>query len=158
MYKITNDINNEFSGHIINFNYDVNKCKLNINIPDIDDEPVFMGLEPIPNNNELFDPNIIEFLKFLNQDLTFDNYFNLNVMKNKFSFENVWNRRKAYIHSTFSDSNRGYIGLRNDFYVQPTKAYVYSNHGSEFWIRFTTNGIDFLTYTFRSNYRTYICM
>jgi hypothetical protein len=101
-----------------------------------------MGLNPILDEGELFDHNIIEFLKFLNQEVTFNNYSNLLVIKDKFTFDNVWSRRKAYIHSSFSDSNRGYIGLRNDFWQQPSKIYTYCNHGTEFWIRFTTNGVN----------------
>ena len=63
-------------------------------------------------------------------------------MAREFNFENVWNRRKAVFHSTFSDSKRNYLGLRKDFWQSISKTYTYSNGGSEFWIRFTTNGVD----------------
>ena len=69
-------------------------------------------------------------------------YDGLELDRCYYDFENVWNRRKAVFHSTFSDSKRNYLGLRKDFWQSISKTYTYSHGGSEFWIRFTTNGVD----------------
>ena len=46
----------------------------------------------------------IEFLKFLNQELTLENYFKLQVLIRAMEFKNnVWNRKQAMFHASFSN-------------------------------------------------------
>ena len=114
---------------------------------DDSDRDVLFNMHPahfnsisITDDVSYFDPGLIEFLKFLNQPITLKNYYDLLIFRRELNYTNVWNRKQAYIHSTFSDSRRGYIGLRNDFWTKPSKLYTYSNGNQEFYIRFTTDG------------------
>ena len=127
----------------IRFQYNSKKCNLKIESDVLFNLfPVYHNDKPIGTDVSYFDTGLIEFLKFLNQPITLKNYFDMLIFKKEFNYNNVWSRRQAYIHSTFSDSRRGYIGLRNDFWTKPSKLYVYSNGGQEFYIRFATNGIN----------------
>jgi len=142
MYKIIYDANIVLENDL-KFQYDAQKCILKI------ESDMLFSLFPVYHNKNMigedvsyFDPHLIEFLKFLNQPITMKNYFDLIVPRKELNYNNVWSRRQAYIHSTFSDTKRGYIGLRNDFWSSPTKSYVYSNGGQEFYIRFTTDGVN----------------
>lgn len=62
------------------------------------------------------------------------------IFKEIWKFENVWDRDYIQFHASFSDSNRNFIGLRNDFYHKPSIIYRSPNDGSTFYIRFTTDG------------------
>ena len=64
----------------------------------------------------VYNEDAIEFLKFLNQEITLENYFNLHVPRQVIEFTNVWNRKQAVFHASFSDCKRNYIGLRKDFW------------------------------------------
>ena len=145
MHKIIDD-NNIVPFIDIKFKYDNKKCDLKIYNNDSDKDvlfnmhPAHFNSNSVTDDVSYFDPSLIEFLKFLNQPITMKNYFDLLTFKKEFNYTNIWDRKQAYIHSTFSDSRRGYIGLRNDFWTSPTKLYVYSNGGQEFYIRFTTDG------------------
>jgi hypothetical protein len=55
----------------------------------------------------------------------------------------VWDRRRAYFHTSFSDANYGYVGLHGDFYQNPTKLFGFSETGVNFNVQFTTNGRDY---------------
>ena len=80
------------------------------------------------------------FLKFLNQER---NDTNRNILKNLSTtktFHNVWDRSSLQFHASFSDNRRGFIGLNNDFYENPSIFYDPPTNSSNFWIRFTTDG------------------
>jgi hypothetical protein len=85
-----------------------------------------------------------ELLKLLNQELSPRNYSELlqpTIIK---IFErDVWNRQRAYFHTSFSDANYGYIGLHGDFYQTPTKLFGFKETGVEFNVQFTTNGREY---------------
>ena len=84
--------------------------------------------------------NLIEFLKFLNQNTTNDDIGILkNYTKNK-TFNNVWNREYLEFHASFSDSKRRFIGIKGDFYEKPTVLYNAPTDGSTFNIKFTSDG------------------
>ena len=88
-------------------------------VPDIKTDPAYLGIVHsinFSNKPNILDNSILEFLKFLNQEITMKNYFDMLIMNREFNFENVWNRRKAVFHSTFSDSKRNCLGLRKDFW------------------------------------------
>lgn len=147
MYSITELLSLSNKRTLYDFEYNPNKGNLKLSIHDAkeDDESgthFAFNVASYLDHKKLFNKNIIEFLKFLNQKLTIENYLKLLSPVMEWNFENVWNRKKAVFHSTFSNCKRNYIGLRNDFWPSPTKTFIYSNAGQEFYVRFTTNGID----------------
>lgn len=78
-------------------------------------------------------------LTFLNQpiDPTIDYS---KIYKKDHVYNNVWDRDYIQFHASFSDSNKSFIGLRDDFYNKPSVIYKAPNDGSTFHVRFTTNG------------------
>jgi hypothetical protein len=86
------------------------------------------------------DPGIIEWLRFFNQELTVANYLKMINPHTSITFNEVWDRRSAFIHTTFSTSKRGYCGMHKDKWEVPTKRFTFNDDTSEFWIRFTTDG------------------
>jgi hypothetical protein len=114
------------------YNYNSNtgqlviQCNRNFQImySEIDD------LKPIP-----------ELLRFLNQELTMNNVMHLiNPTQSKVFEDNVWNRKRAYFHTTFSTSPRNYIGMRSDFWSSPNKLFDFNNESDDFYVRFSTDG------------------
>ena len=61
-------------------------------------------------------------------------------IKEKFDFENVWNRDKLYVHASFSSSKKQYLCRTNDFWFKPSKYYYDNITRDEFFIFFTTDG------------------
>jgi hypothetical protein len=86
--------------------------------------------------------NTNEFLRFLNQEINADNRAILNNYSLTKTFYNVWDRRTLYFHSSFSNSNRGIIGRNNDFWTTPNKRYIFRDNTNDFYIFFTTNGVN----------------
>jgi hypothetical protein len=85
--------------------------------------------------------SIVELLRFLNQEVTIYNYLKLiTPSPDKTFHDNVWNRKRAMFHATFSNALRRYIGIRNDFWGHPTKFYSFNDNTTEFYVRFTTDG------------------
>ena len=87
------------------------------------------------------DANLNFFLKFLNQERTTENRAILNNYSNEKSFHNVWDRSSLQFHASFSDNRRSFIGLNKDFYENPSVFYDPPTNSSNFWIRFTTDGV-----------------
>lgn len=81
------------------------------------------------------------FLKFLNQERTDENRNLLTTLSESKTFKNVWDRSSLQFHASFSDNRRGFIGLNNDFYENPSVFYDPPTNSSNFWIRFTTDGV-----------------
>ena len=79
----------------------------------------------------LFNEDAIEFLKFFNQEITFDNDFKLHIPRQVFEYNNVWNIKQAVFHASFSNCQRNYIDLRKDFWSVLNKLYDYQD-GSDF--------------------------
>ncbi len=87
------------------------------------------------------DANLDYFLKFLNQERTEENRAILTDYSNSKSFHNVWDRSSLQFHASFSDNRRSFIGLNKDFYENPSVFYDPPTNSSNFWIRFTTDGV-----------------
>jgi hypothetical protein len=85
-----------------------------------------------------------ELLKFLNQELSPRNYMELLTPTETKVFSNdVWDRKRAHFHASFSDANYGFIGLHGDFYQTPTKLFGFNETTVDFYVQFTTNGRDY---------------
>ena len=91
--------------------------------------------------------------RFLNQpgipfnNLVGDNNYDSEstVFVNRYDFNNVWNRDGLFVHASFSNSQRHYVCLSNEFWDKPNK-YFYDNvHGNEFYLYFTTDGTNKVT-------------
>ena len=98
-------------------------------------------IEGIGKNTEVRKQYLDFFLKFLNQDCS---DANRNILKNASeskTFTNVWDRKSLHFHASFSDNRRGFIGLNEDFYDNPSIFYDPPTNSSNFWIRFTTDGV-----------------
>ena len=89
----------------------------------------------------LAENNLNFFLKFLNQERTDENRQYLIDDSDSKTFHNVWDRSSLQFHASFSDNRRGFIGLNNDFYENPSVFYDPPTNSSNFWIRFTTDGV-----------------
>ena len=87
------------------------------------------------------DANLNYFLKFLNQERTAENRAILTDYSNSKSFHNVWDRSSLQFHASFSNNRRSFIGLNKDFYENPSVFYDPPTNSSNFWIRFTTDGV-----------------
>ena len=87
------------------------------------------------------DANLNFFLKFLNQERTEENRAILTDYSNSKSFHNVWDRSSLQFHASFSNNRRSFIGLNKDFYENPSVFYDPPTNSSNFWIRFTTDGV-----------------
>ena len=93
------------------------------------------------------------FWQFLNQpgipfaNLVADNNYNSNstVLVNQYYFNNVWNRDLLYVHTSFSNSQKHYMCLCNEFWDKPSKLFFDNIHGSEFYLYFTTDGTNKIT-------------
>ena len=82
-------------------------------------------------------------MRFLNQDLTFSNWRKITDHNIEPYFEDdVWDRRYAQFHSTFSDAKRNYIGSNRDDLSHVNKLFKYSYGNTSFNIRFTTDGLN----------------
>jgi hypothetical protein len=85
--------------------------------------------------------SIVELLRFLNQEVTLENYFKLIQSSYSKSFQdNVWNRKRAMVHTSFSNAMRNYVGLRGDFWINPTNFYPFNDNTTEFYLQFSTDG------------------
>ena len=91
--------------------------------------------------SNLAENNLNFFLKFLNQERTQENRQYLIDYSESKTFHNVWDRSSLQFHASFSDNRRGFIGLNNDFYENPSVFYDPPTNSSNFWIRFTTDGV-----------------
>ena len=93
------------------------------------------------NSDKTDKMNLEFFLKFLNQERTDENIAILTTATERMTFENVWDRKSIVFHASFSDARRGYIGLNGDSFDRPSKFYDPPTNGSNFQIRFTTDGV-----------------
>ena len=73
----------------------------------------------------VYNEDAIEFLKFFNQEITLENYFNLHVPRQVIEFNNVWNRKQAVFHASFSNCKRNYICSRKDLWGVPNKLTIF---------------------------------
>ena len=85
--------------------------------------------------------NIESFLKFLNQEPSWDNILMLKTSSTDKTFYDVWNRDRLHFHASFSTSRRKFIGKRGDFYQNLSLLYPPQSNESTFYIRMTSNGI-----------------
>lgn len=85
--------------------------------------------------------NLESFAKFLNQDWNDEVKANLENYDEVKVFSNVWDRSTLQFHASFSDNRRGFIGLNDDFYQNPSVFYDPPSNTFNFWIKFTTDGI-----------------
>ena len=91
-------------------------------------------------HNLILKDECVEFLKFLNQSITYENvnYLQTRSVRKEFK-NNVWNRKQLFFHASFSNCNRKYIGCNKDFWTTPTKLFLVNNQ-TEFDLHFTTDG------------------
>ena len=85
--------------------------------------------------------DLVSFLRFLNQDVKMDILTFLQDYHSTKSFANVWDRKSLQFHASFSDNKRNFIGLQDDFYDSPSVFYDPPTNASNFWIKFTTDGV-----------------
>ena len=83
---------------------------------------------------------LVAFLEFLNQEIP-QNMDVLTSFETTKSFKGVWDRDTLQFHASFSDNRRGFIGMNGDFYDNPSVFYDPPSNASNFWIKFTTDGI-----------------
>ena len=75
----------------------------------------FVGIN-ITESHPFHNVAALKLLKFWNQELTLENYFKLQVPTRAMEFKNnVWNRKQAMFHASFSNCSRNYFGSRNQF-------------------------------------------
>lgn len=89
----------------------------------------------------------INFLRFLNQSLEEipDMLFYMTDVGNAqdtWIFNNVWDRKRLYFHSSFSRSNRQLLDKNNTHWEKPSKYYPAQSATSDFYIWFTTDGVN----------------
>ena len=129
------------------YRYDYKTGDLTINLIDISESTIEPPMKLIEFSIEgnagggHREENLNYFLKFLNQERTEENRDKLADYSQSKSFKNVWDRVHLQFHASFSDNRRGFIGLNNDFYENPSIFYDPPTNSSDFWIRFTTDGI-----------------
>ena len=73
IHKITSDNCGIIDDVSFHFTYDSNKCNLKLFVPDIKTDPAYFGIEHstnFSNKPNILDNNILELLKFLNQEIT----------------------------------------------------------------------------------------
>ena len=89
------------------------------------------------------DQDAVQFLYFLNQEATQMNKYELAHYYYEHHFpQDVWDRKHAHFHSTFSDTKRGYLGKNKDDLSHVNKLFKYSHGNTSFNIRFTTDGLN----------------
>ena len=110
-----------------------------VNRPPHDFDMLHFNIEGDAYGN-LANDNLDHFLKFLNQERTDANRNKLTNYTNTKTFTNVWDRVSLQFHASFSNNNRNFIGLNNDFYDCPSVFYDGPTNASDFWIKFTTDG------------------
>ena len=134
IHGIVNELNSYTYPTPIKFNYEYDSSKGSLVIK-CDHDFEIMDFEI----SELNDVNIIELIKCLNQPITYKNFSMLQTRSpNKAFSDNVWNRKQAFFHTSFSNCNRRYIGCNNDFWSSPTKKFT-GNDETEFTLFFTTD-------------------
>lgn len=80
------------------------------------------------------------FLQFLNQDT--NNNEGVDEMfeaREKFVYNNVWDRDYIEFHASFSESRKSFLGLNNEFYYKPSLLFKCPNDGPVFHVGFYTN-------------------
>ena len=91
----------------------------------------------------LNDEDAAEFLRLFNQDLSFFNWQTIADHRvDKHFTADVWDRKHAQFHSTFSDAKRNYIGSNKDDLSHVNKLFKYAHGNTSFNIRFTTDGLN----------------
>ena len=134
-----NDQGDKVISFMYKFDYKTGDFTLSLTCPD--------ALEVLEYNIEgdtygsTADANLNFFLKFLNQERTEENRAILTNYSNSKSFHNVWDRSSLQFHASFSNNRRSFIGLNKDFYENPSVFYDPPTNSSNFWIRFTTDGV-----------------
>ena len=134
-----NDQGDKVISFMYKFDYKTGEFTLSLVCPD--------ALEVLEYNIEgatygtTAEANLNFFLKFLNQERTTQNRDILTNYSDTKTFHNVWDRSSLQFHASFSDNRRSFIGLNKDFYENPSVFYDPPTNSSNFWIRFTTDGV-----------------
>jgi len=119
------------------YKYDIKKGSMHFILINKNQKPMYLEFKFIT------DEDAAEFLRFLNQDLTFENWRKITDHNIEPLFEyDVWDRRYAQFHSAFSDAKRNYIGSNRDDLSHVNKLFKYSYGNTSFNIRFTTDGLN----------------
>ena len=134
-----NDQGDKLLSFMYNFDYKTGEFTLSLVCPD--------ALEVLEYSIEgatygtTAEANLNFFLKFLNQERTTQTRDILTNYSDTKTFHNVWDRSSLQFHASFSDNRRSFIGLNKDFYENPSVFYDPPTNSSNFWIRFTTDGV-----------------
>ena len=89
---------------------------------------------------KLNNTNLVSFLKLLNQPISDSLLEGITTKQTVWTFDDVWDREVLQAHASFSDNNRGFIGLNGDFYEKPSVLYEPPTNSSNFSVWFTTDG------------------
>jgi len=151
LYEILNNmaatvqVSNNFH---LTYSYDAeNQGRLSLMI--IDDESgnkclsfqIFGKISYLGNDEQISSrDNLLNFLRFLNQDLTTDTINECEELDSIKEFHNVWDRDRLVFHASFSDSKRSFIGVNGDFYQKISLLYNEPSGTTTFNVRFTSDG------------------
>jgi hypothetical protein len=146
--KITNGNNggesNDMLKGVLNYDYNYKNATLTLKFKNAEGTSMSFSLFSNDGDNELH-----EVLKFLNQEINSSNVSMISYRdsvdnKTEMTFDNVWNRKRLFIHSSFSNTKRGIIGVDGDFFMTPSKFYQPPTNSSNFNIKFTTDGVNII--------------
>jgi hypothetical protein len=145
LHKIIEEVNGH-SGMKMRYEYDrkLGHLKMSVAQSILEDPlPFEIRLHKVDRAPQLVFPgdDVKSFLRFLNQDDSFDNYkYLVEPSLEKEFMSDVWDRKRVQFHSTFSDARNKYIGSNGDHFDTPSKLYRYVLTDPTFYIRFTTDG------------------
>lgn len=129
---------------VLNYDYNYKNATLTLKFKNTEGTSLPFALFSNDDNNELR-----EVLKFLNQEISTPNINMISCRdadynNTEMTFDNVWNRKRLFIHSSFSNTKRGVIGVDGDFFMTPSKFYPPPTNSSNFNIKFTTDGVNII--------------
>jgi hypothetical protein len=61
----------------------------------------------------------------------------------KWTFTNVWNRQRLFVHASFVNyTSYQYLGRNGEFYYKPSKIYDFNNSSHQFYIEVSFDGVN----------------
>ena len=139
IHLIVNEFSEFMSKHSYTFSYSYDREYGSIQFSVVNNELVSLPFEFKFVTNE----DAAAFLRFLNQKVEYTYLYILTDHLSSHLFpQDVWDRKHAHFHSTFSDTKRGYLGKNKDDLSHVNKLFKYSHGNPSFNIRFTTDGLN----------------
>ena len=133
-------VDNSFPDIQMTYNYDYRTGNFELKLKDNSSESEKLDALVFAITGES-DDDLQSFIEFLNQENTTEVHDKLEELSEKKVFTNVWDRSTLQFHASFSDNRRGFVGLNEDFYENPSVFYDPPSNMFNFWIKFTTDGI-----------------